>query len=95
MNNDYEIEGLQHKVEQLEAIVDKLERRIFNLENPINIVFAEDAVDLGDPPDEGFDDALLTNKCPTCRIDFTGQMGYVCNRTDCPMQPIITCGSSS
>lgn len=75
MNNDELID----KVNQLEEIVDRLERRVFTLENPITMVF---------------DKEELPNRCPTCNIDFSGTMGYVCTRTDCPMQPIVTCGST-
>ncbi len=29
--------------------------------------------------------------CPTCGVNLSGVMGYVCPRTDCPTQPRITC----
>lgn len=41
---------------------------------------------------EGFDDALNSlnknlayyDKCPVCKIDIRGLMGYYCSRNDCP-----------
>ena len=82
MNNDHELESLRHQVEQLEAIVDKLERRIFNLENPI------DWAEIADPTplEQG------QTKCSHCGLVWEGVMGYVCGYTDCPMHTKITCG---
>lgn len=36
-----------------------------------------------------------SNICPSCGIDFNGNMGYVCNSTSCPYQAKTTCGGSN
>jgi len=59
------------RIARLEEIIATLEYRILNLEHP----------ELSQP----FIREAPSNKCPTCNIEFSGTMGYVCNRTDCPM----------
>lgn len=39
--------------------------------------------------------ALPTTQCPSCGLDWGGVMGYVCGRTDCPVQPQVTCTTAS
>ena len=69
---------LTDKVDQLEGVVDKLERRLFDLENKIGEwpipEFAE--IDFGD--------GTLKNACQVCGIEWSGTMGYCCSRADCP-----------
>jgi hypothetical protein len=77
MDNEWRIKQLEDKVDQLATLVDMLERRIFTLENPDSEIPPE-WPGLVDPPE------VPSNKCPKCAIEFSGAMGYVCSRTDCP-----------
>ena len=69
-----------YMIEHLQQKIEKLEERITVIEKQMYPWVPE--------PEE------LPNRCPNCKIDFTGTMGYVCNRTDCPMQAIVTCGNT-
>jgi len=64
---------LIERVDQLEGIIDKLERRIFDLEmltpKPAPIDFGDDT---------------SKNACRVCGIEWAGTMGYCCSRSDCP-----------
>lgn len=70
---------LRDEINSLKNQINQLELRIYQLENP----------------NEWMIRTSPESKCQTCNIEFSGTMGYVCSRTDCPMQPIVTCGNSS
>ena len=83
MKKDNELENdsvvlLQQRVDQLEGVLDKVERRLFDLENKIG----EWPVPEFEPID--FGDGTLKNACQVCGIEWSGAMGYCCSRADCP-----------
>lgn len=68
------LDDLENKVEQYETVIDKLERRLFDLEQMVGTwppKIPEPPVDLG-------------NACQVCSIEWSGAMGYCCTRSDCP-----------
>ena len=67
------------KIERLEKRINELELRIAALENPVPWKEAE-------PQPLAADEV----QCQTCGLIWKGAMGYVCSRTDCPMQATVT-----
>jgi hypothetical protein len=64
---------------QLKSQIEELERRVKQLENPNEWKVRDEPLDPA---------------CKVCTIEWSGTMGYVCTRSDCPMQTIVTCGNT-
>jgi hypothetical protein len=71
-NLDNDKPTLRDEIDALKDQVSQLERRLFELENS--------------PAAPIQDDDELNYKCRTCGLEWSGTMGYVCSRSDCPMQ---------
>lgn len=64
---------------QLQRQIDELERRVKQLENPNEWMIRTEP----------------ESKCSVCNIEYSGTMGYVCSRSDCPMRTNVTSASTS
>ena len=82
MKRDNELQDIHDQNERLAellrvqeyqtGIIERFEERLRAVEEKVN------------PPIIEYGDGTLTNACQVCAIEWSGTMGYVCSRTDCP-----------